>query len=151
MTTKSPWLAASLCLAGSGLAQAATYTPGNYLISSYLVSASGSTCFIPAKTYLSSVYSYPGPNKPGATARQFLNGPSGNYVYLLKFPTRPAAGATSWSGTITETLLPGGTPETGTFSSSFTVTDSKSYVATTTYVVDGCTSMVQENGIWTAK
>ncbi len=132
-------------------AEATTYTPGQYQISSYVMSATGSTCFLPAKTYLSSIYTYPGPNKPGAVARDFLNGPKGYAVYLLNFPTTAPAGATSTSGPITETILPGGTPVTGTFSSDFTVTDSRSYVAKTTYVVGGCTSVVQEVGVWITK
>lgn len=147
-----------VALAAPQAALATTYTPGNYLISSYYVSDKGSqgtTCIIPAGTYLTSIYSYPGPNKAGATSRVSLNGPTGNYVWLLNFPTTPPVGATTWSGNVTETILPGGQPVTVTFSSTFTMVDSKSYVATTTYVtpVAGgtCTAVVQELGIWTAK
>jgi hypothetical protein len=74
---------------------------------------------------------------------------------LVNLPTTPPAGATTWSGKITETILPGGSPAKGTFSSSITQVDNKSYVSTTTYVLPAgsgtCTSVVQEIGVWTAK
>jgi hypothetical protein len=137
---------------------ATTYTPGNYLVTSYFVSNTGTqgvVCAVPAGTYLTSIYSYPGPGRAGATARQIFNGLGYNTILRLNFPVTPAAGATTWSGNVTETYLPGGVAVSVPFSSAFTVTDSLSYVATTTYVVPvtggTCTAVVQETGVWTAK
>ncbi|MEJ0047205.1 MAG: hypothetical protein WDN04_14645 [Rhodospirillales bacterium] len=145
-------------LVAAGTAHAASLTVGTYGVSSYYISATGSgggTCTFPVGTYLSSEYTYPGPSKSGAVTRSFINSGAGEYVSLLSFPTTPPKGATTWSGSATTTFLPGGAPSTGTFTSKFTVTDSKSYVAKTTYVfpagTGSCTSIVQEVGIWTAK
>jgi hypothetical protein len=147
------------CLTAAGTASAANLTAGSYGVSSYYTSATGAgggTCDIfPKGTYLSSEYTYPGPNKPGATSRTFINGPSPQYVLLQTYPTTPPNGATSWSGSVTDTFLPGGTPTTGSFSTTYTVTDAKSYIDTTTYVFPSnggtCTSVVQHVGIWSGK
>jgi hypothetical protein len=145
-------------LVAAGAAQAATLTAGTYGVSSYYLSAvgaGGGTCNFPQGTSLTSEYTYPGPAKAGAASRTFLNGATFQYVMLSSYPTTPPKGAKTWSGNITTTFLPGGTPNTGTFSSNFTVLDSSSYIDTTTYVypVSGgtCTSVVQDVGIWTGK
>ncbi len=160
MTKAWLYLGAVMALAVSyGTALAANLSAGNYADSSYYVSATGAgggNCnTFPAGTYLSSEYVYPGPSKPGATVRTFINGTTGNFVVLLTLPVTPPKGATTWSGNVTSTFLPGGTPTTGTFSSTFAIVDSVSYVDVTTYVFPSnggtCTSVVQHVGIATGK
>ncbi len=160
MKKVTAFLAIAACHLGAcGAARAADLSPGTYGVSSYFVSAQGAgggNCnFFPKGTSLFSEYTFPGYSKPGATVRTYINGLSVQYVVLDTYPVTPPKGATTWSGNITESFLPGGTSSTGTFSTNFTIVDSKSYVDNTTYIFPSnggtCTSVVQHVGILTGK
>jgi hypothetical protein len=109
---------------------------GIYSVSSYVVSATatnGGTCGVPQGYYLASYFYYPGPAKTGAVERHSINGPDGNFIQELYFPTTPDANATTWSGTYHGTRFPGGITQRATFSTTLTFVDANSFLGTTTY------------------
>jgi hypothetical protein len=139
---------------------AAPPAPGVYAVSSYVVSANatnGGLCGAPQGYYLESHFYYPGPSRNGAVERHSLNGPAGNQIQELDFPTTPAANLTAWSGDYTATTYPGGSPAlTATFSTALTFVDADSFLATTTYVYavgtnSICTTVFQNTYIRTGK
>ncbi len=147
-------VAALAASAGVHAARAANLSKGTYGVSVYYVSATpagGGTCTIPAGTYLSAEYTYPGALKTGAVSRAYINSSGTQFILETTFPETPANGATSWSGSASSVFLPGGTAVTGTFSSTITVIDAKSFISKTTYVypsaTGSCTYVQQEVGI----
>jgi hypothetical protein len=109
---------------------------GIYSVSSYVVSATatnGGTCGAPQGNYLASYFYYPGPAKTGAVERHSINGPDGNFIQELYFPTTPDADVNTWSGTYRGTRFPGGLVQSATFSTTFAFVDSNSFLGTTTY------------------
>jgi hypothetical protein len=132
---------------------------GIYVVSSYVVSAvatNGGMCGAPQGDYLSSYFFYPGRAKPGAMERHSINGPQGNFIQELDFPATPQANLETWSGDYRGTRFPGGTPQTGTFSTTFTFVDANSFLGTTTYTYavgqdSVCTTVFQNTYIRTGK
>ncbi len=132
---------------------------GIYSVSSYVASAvatNGGTCGAPAGAYLSSYFYYPGPSKTGAVERHSINGSQGNFIQELDFPETPATKVDTWSGDYTANRLPGGSPESATFSTTFTFIDGNSFLATTTYNYSVgqdsvCTTVFQNTYIRTGK
>jgi hypothetical protein len=132
---------------------------GIYSVSSYVISATatnGGTCGAPQGDYLSSYFYYPGPARMGAVERHSINGPQGNYVQELDFPATPEAAGDTWSGDYRSTRFPGGTPQSGTFSTTFTFVDANSFLGTTTYTYSvgqdsTCTTVFQNTYIRTGK
>jgi hypothetical protein len=132
---------------------------GTYSVSSYVVSAAatnGGSCGAQQGDYLASYYYYPGPARTGAVERHSINGAQGNFIQELDFPATPAAKVDTWSGDYKSSRLPGGTPGGGTFSTTFTFVDAKSFLAVTTYVYpvgddSVCTTVFQNTYIVTGK
>jgi len=132
---------------------------GIYSVSSYVISATatnGGTCGAPQGSYLSSYFYYPGPARMGAVERHSINGPLGNFVQELDFPATPEAAGDTWSGGYRSTRFPGGAPQSGTFSTTFTLVDANSFLGTTTYTYpvgqnSTCTTVFQNTYIRTGK
>jgi hypothetical protein len=132
---------------------------GIYSVSSYVVSATatnGGTCGAQQGYYLSSYFYYPGPARMGAVERHSINGPQGNFIQELHFPATPEAKGNTWSGDYRGTRFPGGTPQRGTFSTTFTFVDVNSFLGTTTYAYpvgqdSTCTTVFQNTYIRTGK
>jgi hypothetical protein len=138
-------------------ASTATPAPGIYAVSSYVVSANatnGGACGAPQGYYLDSHSYYPGPSQNGAVERHSINGPQASQIQELDFPLTPAASLDNWSGQYTSTTYPGGSPQTGTFSTTLTFIDANSFLALTTYIYAAganstCTTVFQNTYIRT--
>jgi hypothetical protein len=132
---------------------------GIYTVSSYVVSAvatNGGMCGAQQGDYLSIYFFYPGRAKLGAVERHSINGSQGNFIQELDFPATPQARIETWSGNYRGTRFPGGTPQTGMFSTTFTFVDADSFLGTTTYAYavgqdSVCTTVFQNTYIRTGK
>ena len=125
-----------------GTAQAFGAQPakGTYIGDHKRILAQGS-CAIPQGATWTAYFYYPGPTKAGAQTRLEYNVPTGDALLQTStYPTTPAAGAASWSGTLTETVYPAGTSTTKSFSINMTYVDSKSWLWDRTVVAGTCTA-----------
>jgi hypothetical protein len=131
------FLASSLA---SGSAQAAQPAKGTYVGYHQRISATPS-CAIQTGATWTAYFWYPGPLKTGAETRQEYDVPTGNaLLQLLAYPVTPAAGITTWSGTLVETTLPASTTVTKSFSIAFTFGDAKSWLWDRIVVDGSCTA-----------
>ncbi len=98
-------------------------TAGIYLETTYLqaVTPSGGAVCEKAGDSWISYFTYPGPLKSGATRRAALV--AGQGVRIWAFPTTPALAASSWSGSLSQIVIPSGIAGTGTFSFALTYVD----------------------------
>jgi hypothetical protein len=115
--------------------------PGIYQETEFTTAVSGGTageCDIwgPANTEATPrIFTYPGPRQRGATERAPSIGPGFDFIFIISYPTTPARGVTSWSGTYQADFIPpppNSSPWTGEFTQSWTFVDASSYVFTGT-------------------
>jgi hypothetical protein len=139
-TQRLPVLVAFMIIIASGSAEAAQPAKGMYVGYHQRISATAG-CAIKLGATWTAYFWYPGPLKAGAVTRQEYYVPTGDaLLQILAYPTTPAAGAGTWSGTLTETTLPASTTVTKSFSIAITYGDNKSWLWDR-MVVDGtCTA-----------
>jgi hypothetical protein len=106
---------------------------GHYLTSGYTTSATPkSVCELAGQSTGDSyggILYYPGPGKPGTTFRQITNTSKVEGIVLETFPTTPAAGVTSYSGSIIEGVEGSGSTNSLPFKATFTFLDANSFAA----------------------
>jgi hypothetical protein len=127
-------------LAVPATAFAAQPATGTYSAYHKRISATAS-CAIQTGATWTSYFQYPGPLKNNATMRLQYDVPTGNpLLQISAYPTTPAAGAASWSGTEIETTVPPTVTKTITFTINFTYNDAKSWLWDRNITVGGCTA-----------
>ena len=135
---------------------ATTLSAGNYAMFAYVtkVAAKGTEpCNYHVGEQFNEFLIYPGPSRIGASKRQLIQTSTDHFVGIDTFPKTPAAVATSWSGTYHYTFSPRGPSGAGTFTWTFNIIDTTSFVSTRTLFVgvtgDSCSVTVDESGIRT--
>jgi hypothetical protein len=121
-------------------AQAAQPAKGTYVVYHQRISATPS-CAIQAGKVWTSYFFYPGPLKPGAMMRlEYDVLTNAALLQYNAYPLTPAAGATSWSGTTTETTLPPSSTVNKGFNITFTYGDSKTWLWDRIVTAGTCTA-----------
>jgi len=127
-------LAAGLCLAVPARLHAAAVanpTPGMYVATglySAVVASGGAQCPSPGTTVTLQLV-YPGPAKSGAAFHETELTGGAFAIFSGRFPVTPAAGVTSWSGTVAEASS-SGLSQSASFTATLQFYDVNSFLAT---------------------
>jgi len=127
---------------GPSMADASTQPAlGYYFATGYVSSATPtaacSAAGVTAGDDYTGIFYYPGAGQSGAVLRQAVANASTTSVSALKFPTTPAAGITTWSGTL-KAGTEGSTFTATPFTATFTFLDAASADLSLTVTVAGC-------------
>ena len=136
--------------------KSATLSPGTYTMFGYIAKATttgNGICNYRVGEQYSEFFSYPGPNRTGASKKQLIQTSTDHFVGVDTFPKTPVAGVNSWSGTYRYSFLPNGDKGTGKFTWKFNIVDTTAFTATRTFTsgssTGSCTITVDESAVRT--